>query len=153
MLGFLKKKREQGRQDDNQIFAVSAHLKYMGYDPTPYGSGVSLYIHRSGYNEVETAAYIALTTMALDIKEAGHSSIIGIHIFFHARTLLEILKDYKEKGMIHPTEWQGLSTAFFRLATPDAQQNEWVERILSDPVTGKERLARSRINYTGAPSD
>lgn len=34
-----------------------------------------------------------------------------------------------------------------RVSTVDEYQQEWIEKVLSDPVAGKERLATSRVDY------
>lgn len=137
-------------QDIGPLDAVAAHLQIMGYDLTPYGAGVALLEIESGYNSVEVASHIALTTLALDIKEAGNNIITLIFYVPHARALLRVLKDYMNKGMMHPTQWQNDANVILRISTVDAHQEEWIETVLSDPVTGKARLANSRIDYSGA---
>jgi hypothetical protein len=151
MLGYFKKSKP-AHQNDNPISRVAAYLEIMGYELTPYGAGVALLECKSGYNEVETASHIAFTTMALDIKESGNNARKLMPIFLHGHALLEVLKEYKDKGMIHPAQWQNDSLAIFRIATPDMRRNQWIEEILNDPLAGKERLAKSRINYDSLPS-
>lgn len=142
MFGFLKKKKPK----DN-LESVIYHLQMMGYDLLPYGAGVAQAELSSGYNAVETASHIALTTMALDIKESG-DDIIALAAFIpHAKALLELLKKYKEKKLMNPTQWDNDARAIYHIATVDENQLEWIEKVLSDPIAGKERLAKSRIDY------
>ncbi|MFK5894349.1 MAG: hypothetical protein QM504_14095 [Pseudomonadota bacterium] len=133
---------------NTSINSIVNHLKVMGYDIAPYGSGVALLEIESGYNDVETASHIALTTMALDITESEQGITKLMSFMPHAHALLKVLKDYKDKKMINPTQWQNDTNAIFRISTVDEYQKEWIQKILSDPIAGKERLAISRINYT-----
>jgi len=134
-------------EDTSPINLVSKHLKVMGYDFTNYGAGVALLEVQSGYNEVKAASHIALTTMALDIKTVG-TDIVKLASFVpHAHALLEVLKSYKDQNMMNPTQWQNDANAILRISSVDEHQEEWLEKVLGDPVAGKERLATSRIEY------
>lgn len=148
MFSFFRKNKTFHKSDDNPIDHIEHHLKNMGYCLTSYGAGVALVEFMSGYSEVETASHIALTTMALDIKDAGFDMNILIEISIHAQALLKVLKEYKDKGMIHPTQWQNDSAAILGISYVDEKQEDWIEKVLSDPIAGKERLANSRINYS-----
>jgi hypothetical protein len=147
MLGLFRRKKRE-RLEGNPIDRVAVHLDAMGYRLTPYGAAVALLGVESGYNEVETASHIALTTMARDIKEAGTNILKLISFVPHGQAILELLKEYNDRGMMHPTQWQNDSNAFFRIAMVDEHQEEWLDKILSDPIAGKERLANRRIKYT-----
>ena len=84
--------------------------------------------------------------MALDIRIAG-SNIEKLGLYFiHAMALLKVLKSYKDNGQMREELWKNDSNALFRASTVDENQEEWVAKILSDPVAGKRRLATSRIN-------
>jgi hypothetical protein len=58
--------------------------------------------------------------------------------------LLEVLKDYKDRGMMRESHWKNDSTAVFRIINVDQHQEEWIAKVLSDPIAGKQRLATSR---------
>ncbi len=132
--------------DTNPIDSVAKHLQVMGYDFTPYGASVALLEIQSGYNEVETASHVALTTLALDIKGAG-TDIVKLASFIpHAHVLLEVLKKYKDQNMMNPTQWKNDANAVLRISSVDEHQEEWLGKILSDPIAGKERLATRRID-------
>jgi len=146
MFGLFKKKKIQ-----NDVDSVKPHLKKMGYDILPYGIGVAIVELNSGYNSVETASHIAFTTMALDIKEANNNALTLMIILQHAYALLEILKEYKDNGMMNPTQWKIDADAIIGIARITKYQKEWVDKVLSDPIAGKERLAKSRINYNRKP--
>jgi hypothetical protein len=61
--------------------------------------------------------------------------------------LLNVLKEYRDKKMMRDSVFQNDAKAVFHIATIDGQQGEWIDKILSDPIAGKERLANSRITY------
>lgn len=124
---------------------VEAHLKGMGYDLTPYGAGVAVLELESGYNAVETASHISLTTLALDVREAGTDIEKLMRFGPHAMALLESLKSYRDKGRMKPAQWQNDANAIVRVSTVDECQEEWLEKVLSDPIAGKERLATMRF--------
>ncbi len=142
MFGFFKKNVSK-----NPIELVATHLRIMGYDFTAYGAGVALLEYESGYNEVETASHIALTTMALDIREAGDDIVQLTRFVPHAMALLDVLNSYKNKSMINPRQCQSDVATLVGICTVDSEQENWIERVLSDPIAGKQRLATSRLNY------
>jgi hypothetical protein len=135
-------------EKSNPASEVGEHLKIMGFDLTEYGTAVAVLEVQSGYSVVETASHIALTTMALDIKSARQDFQRSIRIHSHAMALLQVLKEYWDKKMMRDSIWQNDAKAVYHLATIDGQQGEWIDKILSDPIAGKERLANSHITYT-----
>jgi hypothetical protein len=134
-------------EKSNPASEVGEHLKIMGYDLTGYGAAVALLGVQSGYSPVETASHIALTTMALDIKSARRDFERFIRINSHAMALQKVLKEYRDKKMMRDSLWQNDAKAVYHIATIDGQQDEWIDKILSDPIAGKDRLANSRITY------
>lgn len=117
----------------------------MGYDPTPYGIGVALLSLQSGYNHVEVASHIAHVTLARDVREAGNDFVKLIGYRPHGVALLEVLKQYKDAGAMHPTQWQNDARAIMGIITVDREQEAWLAKVLSDPMAGKQRLATSRV--------
>lgn len=143
----IKAPEETQQVDDNPIAGVEIHLKSMGYDLTPYGAGVALLELESGYNAVETASHISLTSLAFDVRKAGTDIERLMHFASHSMAILDVLKVYQDKRMMNPTQWQHDTNAIRRVSTVDEHQEEWIEKILSDPIAGKERLATSRVDY------
>ena len=149
MFGFLKRKLRAGAQeaepDKSNIFSdISPFLNEMGYELTPYGMGVVFLELNSGYSLAETASHIALSTLARDVKEAGDDVQKLMMFVPHAISILEIIKGYRDQGIMHPTQWQNDANAIWHVGNIDEHQLEWVERILSDEVIGKERVANRR---------
>ena len=134
-------------EEENPIAEVATHLRRMGYDLTPLGAGVAAAGMMSGYNSVETASHIALATLALDAKEAGEDIGKLMEIFTVAMTHhLAVLKEYKDKGMMNPDLWKNDANAVARVSTVDEHQEEWIEKVLSDEMAGKGRLAERRAS-------
>jgi hypothetical protein len=125
---------------------VTAHLKNLAYDLTPYGASVASLELQSGYSPAEVASHLALITMALDIKNVGLSTQL-LWFVPHARALLDVLKSYRDKGLMREAIWKNDATAVYGISMVDNKQVQWIDKVLSDPIAGKERLANSRINY------
>ena len=53
----------------------------------------------------------------------------------------------KDQKMMNPRQWDNDVNAIVRISTVDKHQEEWLEKILSDPIAGKERLAYRKIDY------
>ena len=138
----------------NPASEVGEHLKMMGYDLTPYGAAVALLQVQSGYSPVEAASHIALTTMALDIKGAERDFVKLMGFYNHAITLIKVLREYRDKKMMRDSIWQNDTQALYHIARFDLQSAEWIGKILSDPIAGKERLANTRrITWSDTDDD
>lgn len=144
---FRKKQAPRATEATGSLDDVIAHLKNMGYDLLPHGTAVALLELKSGYNAVETASHIAHVTLARDIRDAGQNTMKLVAFVPHAQALIEVLTRYKNNGKMHPTQWQNDCRAILGIVMVDANQLQWLEKVLSDPVSGAERLAKSRIEY------
>lgn len=144
------KKTDEAREKsklDAELREVELHLKTMGYDLQIHGVRLAILELASGYNAVETASHIALTTLARDVSEAIPNLLKLMPLLSHGNWLLKVLKEYKDNSRMHPTQWQNDSTAVLRIITVDNQQQAWLREILADPLAGKERIAVSRLDY------
>lgn len=124
---------------------VEKYLNKMGYDLLPYGAEVALMELESGYSPAEAASHIALTTMALDFKQAEDNFDKLITLTAHSMEILKILKILKDTGQMHPAQWKNDTNALWQVAQIDKDQIDWVNKILDDPISGKERLANSKV--------
>lgn len=131
----------------SDITQVQERLEELGYDITPYGASVALMSVESGYSHAETASHLALATLARDAKEAENDIMKTIQLLGHAREMLPILVQYQDRGLMRQELYQNDGRAMIGVAMMDEEQRSWIERVLSDPVVSKERVARSRINY------
>jgi hypothetical protein len=136
--------KEKADIEDKQdsIEDVQNHLAKMGFEITVPGATVAAYSLTSGYNSVEVASYFAVITTALDVKEAGDDIDILMTIF--TRTLshvLVVLKSYVDSGQMRNDLWENDARALQHTTNIDESQEEWVEKVLTDPVAAKDRLA------------
>ena len=142
MFGLFKEIRPIGTDD---LDGVRALLNEWGFDLSPYGAEVAVASLQSGYGRVEVASHIALTMIAFDVRESGED-LLNLSIFRpHAIELIKELKIYKDQGLMRHEICKNDSTALYRVTEIDPQQLEWVNRVLSDPIAGKERLATNRV--------
>lgn len=120
---------------------------HLGYDLTAYGAAFSLISLGSGYNEFATATQIALVTLAADIREAG-TDITKLMAFMpHTMAMIEIMKEWKDKGVLPQAIFENDGRAMVKVATVSSEQNEWIDKVLSDPVAAAERVANCRLDY------
>lgn len=131
-----------------QIVTATGHLRDMAYVPTPQGIEVIFMQLASGYSETEAASHIAVVTMARDLKETGNDLFALMNFVPHARLILEHLKAYKDSGLMREEIWRNDSTAIGKLSMFPAERDQWIARVLSDPVSARDRLANSRIDYS-----
>jgi hypothetical protein len=131
-----------------QIVTSAGHLRDMAYVPTPQGIDVIFMQLSSGYSEAEAASHIAVVTMARDLKETGSDLFALMNFVPHARLILEHLKAYKDGGLMREEIWRNDSTAIGKLSMVPTERDQWIARVLIDPVSGKNRLANSRIDYS-----
>lgn len=122
---------------------INIYLFNFGYKLTDYGIAVSIFELMSEYTEAEIAMHIALITLALDMKEAGNDILKMMTIFFKSRRTLIILNEYQKEGLIRQELWENDSLAIYKVGSIDEMQKEWIDKVLSDPIVGKKRLAVS----------
>lgn len=143
MFGFFRKTRPER----NPASETEAILKALGFDLLPYGAGVAIASHLSGYSPHESASLIASTTLALEIRNANNDIVVLMKVAVHATAVSRRLASFAQQGLIRKDVFENDMLAILGLITIDADQKKWVDRLLSEPVAGKERLANSRISY------
>lgn len=84
----------------DDLAKVEAFAEYLAYDLTRYGMGIALLSLESGYSHLETASHLALLTLALDAKEAGTDIVRLMFLVPHARSMIDVLKEYQQH---HPS--------------------------------------------------
>lgn len=137
----------QTSQNESNLKELRYYLRKMGYDLTDEGARISALSIVSDYNSVETASHIAHTTLALDIQSAGDDINKLTKFIPHGMAIIDLLKSYAEQGKIKPEIYRNDTTAIMGVITIDANQMDWIERILSQPNIGKTRLAKSIVEY------
>jgi len=121
------------------------YLRILGYELTTEGLYYTLMSESSSYSAAEAASSIALITMCKSIKK--ENSYLSLMMYFqHMHSILEVLKNWKDNGLIHPTEWQNLANAFFNIGSMGKNQMNMIDQILKDPMTNPE-LAICKVDY------
>lgn len=139
---FRAKKKVMGASEHPQAIArVSLHVESMGYTLTDAGAAVALLECMNGYSEYQAASHIAHVTLARDAQEAGDDLMKLVQLPLHARHILAVLNRFKAAGVMSDEHCQQDAHAALRLSTLDQYQAEWIAKVLSDPIAGKERLA------------
>lgn len=141
------------KSSPDELKQVEVNLKQLGYDPTFYGLGVAQLSLESGYSPAETASHLALVTLAMDANEAGNDIERLIALVPHARAMIDVLTELKNADLIREDIFKNDGRAILGVVIVEKDQPAWVERVLSDPVIAKERVATSRINYKDLISD
>lgn len=136
------------RTTSTKLENVETYLKKLGYDPTTYGMMVASVSLESSYGEVDTASLLALTTLALDISEAGSDLTKVLNYFSHGMAMIGVLAEFKDNGLMSEAQFQNDALAIKGVATINKEQPDWIAKILSDPIAGQERLAVSYLKYT-----
>ena len=132
-----------GLLKDGALDEVTNHLKNMGLNITEHGTGVAAYSLASNYTSVETASFIALATFAKEIKEINQTSKDIIKLMEYVNKsypVISYLKECGEKQLIRPIQLQHDLNALTKVVIVSKEQDEWIEKVLSDPQT-KYRLA------------
>lgn len=127
---------------------LSEVMRKLGYNLSPYGAGVALASHLSGYSLVETASFLALSTLARDAREAGHDISKYFALVAHAKAIIDLLSTLRGKELIREEIFQNDARAMLKVTVPSPEQAEWIHRVLSDPLTSQERVAESRLDYS-----
>ncbi len=133
--------------DEERLENVRKITHHLGYDLTPYGHAFSLISLGSGYNEFATATQIALVTLATDIREAGHDITKLVAFMPHTMAMIEIMKEWQDRGVLPEGIFENDGRAMMKVATVSPEQNEWIDMVMSDPVSTAERLANCRLDY------
>ncbi|MCF4097865.1 hypothetical protein [Maritalea mediterranea] len=141
----FKKRKTFVQSNASPVQQVERFTKHLGLDLTPYGAGVALLSTESGYSPAETASHFAVVTIARDMKAAMDDIEDMVSLVPRGYAILECLKDLKDKGFIREELWANDATAIGKIINPSSETEEWIERILSDPVVAKEAVAISRI--------
>lgn len=147
-LSFLNASRKEWQPDPkietNDIKEVEKFLHELGYNITAYGAGVALATVMSGYSHVEAASHLALATLAYDARDANLDFEKLIPLAAHAAAMVEYLTRWGGAGLIRDEILRNDGSAMIHVSQGDPS---WIEAVLKDPLTSKERVANSRIDY------
>lgn len=129
----------------HDIAAVEQIAQYLGLRLTPYGAGVALLSVQSGYSSAETASHLAVVTLARDVQESGENLDAILRFSSLGMEILKWMKALKDKNAVREEIWRNDATAVGKIMIPSAETLPWIDKVLSDPVDGAERLANFQI--------
>ena len=84
--------------------------------------------------------------MVLDVREVGDDITKLAVLALHGKAIVDVLYETEFQKQMNPGQWQSDVNAFGKISIPSESQMDWVEKVLSDPLAGKSRLANSRIS-------
>jgi hypothetical protein len=143
MFGFRK------ASDGKELDRVGEHLRNFGYDLTEYGSTFAPLFIKNGFKEAEVACHFAHVTLARDALDAGDNfMLLVVGLRLHGMTLLEVLKEYKDAGYLRREHWERAAKSIYNAITPSKEQIPGIQALLADPISGTERVATSRLDYS-----
>jgi hypothetical protein len=65
----------------------------------------------------------------------------------HGGALIPTLTRFKDHKLMREAIWRNDSRAILGAISVNAEQRGWIEKVLSDPIAGKERMANSLMDY------
>lgn len=138
MFDFLKK-----HANTSPIEQVKLHLKKMAYELTEYGQELVQQKLEEGIDPVLLSIRIAYTTMAYDLSQTGAAATALLRFRPQATDILNILQEYKQHELLSESDWLESQTLIIAISAINEQQEATVKQVLSDPLFGEQRLARS----------
>lgn len=138
MFDFLKKAASSSPIDQLRL-----HLKKMAYELTDDGLKLAEQKLGEQMEPVSLAVRIAYTTMAYDLNQTGAGDTALLRFRPQAADILNLLQEYKQHDLLSETDWQTAQEMIIAINAINAQQQATVEQVLSDPLFGSQRLARS----------
>ena len=138
MFDFLKKTASSSRIEQLKI-----HLKKMDYELTDYGLELAEQQLNENKDPVSLSIQIAYTTMAYDLSQTGAAATALLRFRPQAADILNLLQEYKKHDLLSEAEWQKAQDIIIAISAINEQQEAMVKQVLSEPLFGEQRLARS----------
>lgn len=138
MFDFLKK-----HANASPIEQLRQHLKKMAYELTDDGQQLAQQKLNEGLDPVSLSVRIAYTTMAYDLSQTGAAATALLRFRPQAADILNILQEYKQHDLLSEADWQEAQALIIAISAINEQQEATVKKVLSDPMFGGQRLARS----------
>lgn len=138
MFDFLKK-----TASSSPIEQLKIHLKKMAYEPTDYGLELAEQQLTENKDPLSLAIQIAYSTMAYDLSQTGAAATALLRFRPQAADILNLLQEYKNHDLLGETEWHEAQEIIIAISAINEQQEAMVKQVLSDPLFGRQRLARS----------
>jgi len=125
------KPKEPPDPAQSDINEVSEFLERLGYKLLPEGEGVVSVGIAGEQTHAEVASFIALYTLAREIRNAGDDIELLALQTVHAHEMLKLIKRYRGSDMIRKEPWEVLSTLIFKVSQVDSEQEGWLNQVLN----------------------
>lgn len=145
---FRDEKLKSATEYGEYLARVEAALYRLGYKINFYGIGITRFSFVSGYSPCETASHLALSTLALDIKEGFPDIRKMMRPVPNASAMFHILVDFKNAGLMREELVENDARAIFHVITPGKHQLTWISQVLSDPLIAQNRVANLRNDFS-----
>ncbi len=136
--------RETGELSNDALTEVTALVKHMGYDLTPFGVGVALASLASGYSRAETASHLTVVSFARDVKDAEAEAVLT-QLPFVGAAIIEVLGKLYEEGDFRRDLWENDAKAIAQMMLNKTGRDELIEKVLSDEMSLRGVFATSRL--------
>lgn len=151
---FVLSKRRKDQDSDapsnDALTEISALVKHMGYDLTPFGAAVALASVENGYSRAETASHLTVVSFARDAKEADAETVLT-KLPFVGAAILRILEKLHDEGNFRRELWENDAGAIAKMMLNEPGRDELIELVLSDEMALKGAFATSRLFPKSAP--
>lgn len=137
MFKFLKK----SAPPTTPMESVKQTLREMEYELAEDGIAAAQVKLDSGMEPVEIAAWLAVISMAYQLKHAGAAATGVLRFRPQAADLLEKVTTLKEDGHLETARWQELHDAIIGISSINEHQAQWIDKVLSDPLAQSGPLA------------
>ncbi|MEP6355297.1 MAG: hypothetical protein ABJ081_01285 [Hyphomicrobiales bacterium] len=132
-------KSKKSQKFTKELEQVTELTKRIGCTLTPYGAGVALLSLQSDYSPAETTSLIAVVTIAHAAQNNDVEDLVELAT--KGYSVLEHLKEWKDKGLMRKDIWKNDSTAIGKIIFVNSDTQEWIDRVLSDPINTEDDLA------------
>ncbi|MBD3671763.1 MAG: hypothetical protein HUJ29_13420 [Gammaproteobacteria bacterium] len=140
MFKFLKKSAPPA----TPMEAVKQTLSELDYELNENGIAAAQVKLDSGSDPVEVATWIAVISMAYQLKHAGAAATGVLRFRPQAADLLEKVTALKEDGHLEARHWQELHDAILGISSINEQQARWIDDVLSHPLAQSSPLAQHK---------
>ena len=134
------------RHQDAGLAGVERELHLMGYELVAAGAGTALALLKRNYSASETAAYIAIVTLALDIRRASEKGSLDTVIADkQGSAILTTMKTRYARSTIRRRVWESFSAAITSITTGKHEAATNIQQLPRDPGGGLPGSAGKRL--------
>lgn len=146
---FVKKITGEYIKDSQKVLetdksVIEIYLRSLGFELTDYGAKfINNFNNFLSGNGFQKAINIGISTIALDVYETKHDIVACLLIAENVKEILDVLKHAKNCNLLTEEEWKHYTSTLWAMVNVGMDSDKLVEKLLSDPVIGKKRLAKN----------